>query len=284
MVDDFPMRATLLLLRARTSRLIAVACTVAMASAGLGTVFLVAPVPEASAAPAGIAMMGASTLTAQQIARWFASTKRVAAVPMTVEQLAAIYLLEGSFENVRGDIAFAQSVVETGYFGFAGSIVKPSNFNYAGMGACDSCNGGRQFPNTEIGVRAQIQHLQELRGHHVARERTPFRARARVVRADHAQPRHRRAQLRHVLREGSRADVEPDGERELGDRAELRADGARRLQQDAHVQRAPRCVSARRALGRRERGHAVPGLAPGAWSRGSRPTVPVGTSSRGPAR
>ena len=78
---------------------------------------------------------------------------------MTVEQLAAIYLLEGSVENVRGDIAFAQSVVETGYFGFAGSIVKPSNFNYAGMGACDSCNGGRQFPNTEIGVRAQIQHL-----------------------------------------------------------------------------------------------------------------------------
>ena len=43
-----------------------------------------------------------------------------------------------------------------------GSIVKPENFNYAGMGACDSCNSGRQFPSAQMGVRAQIQHLRNF--------------------------------------------------------------------------------------------------------------------------
>ncbi len=104
-------------------------------------------------------VQGPSTLTPQQIARWFASTGKTALVPMSVELLATHYVNEGSYENVRGDIAFAQSVVETGYFGFVGSMVRPENYNYAGMGACDSCTTGRQFPSTQIGIRAQIQHL-----------------------------------------------------------------------------------------------------------------------------
>ena len=76
-----------------------------------------------------------------------------------MRDLAQLFLWEGAAENVRGDIAFAQSIVETGYFGYVGSIVKASNWNFAGMGACDSCNSGRQFPSPQIGVRVQIQDL-----------------------------------------------------------------------------------------------------------------------------
>jgi len=60
---------------------------------------------------------------------------------------------------VRGDIAFAQSVLETGWFRYQGSMVKPADNNYSGLGACDSCTNGNRFASPTLGVRAQIQHL-----------------------------------------------------------------------------------------------------------------------------
>jgi hypothetical protein len=119
--------------------------------------------PVASAAVGGgIGVMGPSRLNAAQLANWYRATRRTPAIPVPIDVLAQLYIEEGAAEGVRGDIAFAQSVVETGYFGFVGSIVKPENFNYAGMGACDSCNSGRQFKNPRSGVRAQIQHLRNF--------------------------------------------------------------------------------------------------------------------------
>jgi hypothetical protein len=72
---------------------------------------------------------------------------------ITIDELAAIYIQEGLAENVRGDLAFAQSIVETGSFTANG----PNNF--AGLGACDSCTSMTSFPTPRDGVRAQIQHL-----------------------------------------------------------------------------------------------------------------------------
>ncbi|MGZ4675120.1 MAG: glucosaminidase domain-containing protein [Acidimicrobiia bacterium] len=116
----------------------------------------------AGAVETGIPVMGPSRLNAGQLANWFRATKRTPLIPVSIDQLAQYYIDEGNAEGVRGDIAFAQSIVETGYFGFVGSIVKPENYNYAGMGACDTCNSGRQFPSAQIGVRAQIQHLKNF--------------------------------------------------------------------------------------------------------------------------
>ncbi len=116
----------------------------------------------AAPAPVGIPVMGPSLLSASQLATWYRATKRTPLIPVSIDQLAAYYIAEGRAEGVRGDLAFAQSVVETGYFGFVGSIVKPGNYNYAGMGACDSCNSGRQFPSARVGIRAQIQHLKNF--------------------------------------------------------------------------------------------------------------------------
>ena len=71
-----------------------------------------------------------------------------------------MFLEEGAAEGVRGDVAFAQSLHETGYFRYGG-IVQPSQNNYAGIGALNGNGKGQAatFPDPRTGVRAQIQHL-----------------------------------------------------------------------------------------------------------------------------
>lgn len=44
-------------------------------------------------------------------------------VPDSVIKMIHLYITEGTAENVRGDIAFAQSCLETGDFTFGGSGV-----------------------------------------------------------------------------------------------------------------------------------------------------------------
>jgi len=103
-----------------------------------------------------IPIMGDARLTAAQVAAWFHSTGQVAqlAAGTTIDELAAMYIDEGAAEHVRGDVAFAQAVIETGSFG------QTRGNNYAGIGNCDSCNGqGLVFPTPRDGVRAQIQLL-----------------------------------------------------------------------------------------------------------------------------
>jgi hypothetical protein len=98
-------------------------------------------------------VMGPSVLTGAQMAGWIRSQGYSPNIETTIDDLANTYIQEGSDENVRGDVAFAQAVVETGGFEAA-----PDN-NYAGMGWCDSCSSGTSFPTPRDGVRAQIQHL-----------------------------------------------------------------------------------------------------------------------------
>ena len=71
-----------------------------------------------------------------------------------------LYITEGATEGVRGDIAFAQSCLETGNFTFAGSAVTLSQNNFAGMGVTSTGMKGNSFKTPAEGIRAQIQHLQ----------------------------------------------------------------------------------------------------------------------------
>lgn len=107
------------------------------------------------------AIMGTAQATAQQMAL-FSRSKNPAPqlTSCTLEQLAEIFLEEGKVEGVRGDIAFAQSLKETGFFKYGG-IVLPSQNNYAGIGALNGNGEGQAatFPDPRTGVRAQIQHL-----------------------------------------------------------------------------------------------------------------------------
>ena len=81
-----------------------------------------------------------------------------AGVPL--DQLASLYISEGNLAGVRGDIAFAQSILETRWFSFpAGGLLTPEQNNFAGIGACDSCATGMTFATVQLGVRAQMQQL-----------------------------------------------------------------------------------------------------------------------------
>ena len=52
----------------------------------------------------------------------------------SVIKMIPLYISEGAVEGVRGDIAFAQSCLETGNFTFSGSAVTLSQNNFCGMG------------------------------------------------------------------------------------------------------------------------------------------------------
>ena len=70
-----------------------------------------------------------------------------------------LYLSEGAAEGVRGDIAFAQSCLETGNFGFHGSAVTLDQNNFCGMGVTENGMKGNSFDTPQMGIRAQIQQL-----------------------------------------------------------------------------------------------------------------------------
>lgn len=78
----------------------------------------------------------------------------------SVTKMIPLYITEGSAEGVRGDIAFAQSCLETGNFTFDGSAVTLEQNNFCGLGVNVTGKKGCNFKTAKEGIRAQIQHLQ----------------------------------------------------------------------------------------------------------------------------
>ena len=78
----------------------------------------------------------------------------------TLESFCKLYLEEANAEGVRAEVAFAQTMLETGWLKYGG-IVKIEQFNFAGIGALDGNSTGNcaTFPDVRTGIRAQIQHL-----------------------------------------------------------------------------------------------------------------------------
>jgi hypothetical protein len=109
---------------------------------------------------AGQPVMGPSRLSGAQIVAFMkANTRQPYRATVSPELLAELFVDEGNAENVRGDVAFAQSILETGWFSFPdGGYVRPWFNNFAGMGACGGCVVFTAA-SAQDGVRAQIQHL-----------------------------------------------------------------------------------------------------------------------------
>ncbi|MDQ1421012.1 MAG: hypothetical protein QOJ52_2974 [Acidimicrobiaceae bacterium] len=106
-------------------------------------------------------IMGPAALNAGELAGWYAATHYQANTTVPMPTLAGYYLSNGTTVGLRGDIAFAQSIVETGYFTFpSGGQLLGTDNNFAGIGACDSCSHGWRFPDAQTGVAAQEQLLQ----------------------------------------------------------------------------------------------------------------------------
>ncbi len=106
--------------------------------------------------PLEVAIIGLPRLSADDLATWFASTPYAPRIFTPITDLARWFIEEGAAEGIRGDIAFAQAVLETG--GFANEDSVTVN-NFSGIGHCDSCPSGWAFPTPQAGVRAQIQLL-----------------------------------------------------------------------------------------------------------------------------
>lgn len=113
--------------------------------------------PETQDVAALTPIMGWAQATKEQIAAYIVKKNPLAA--SYVAELAAAYIEEGCAEGVRGDIAAAQSVIETGNFTFAGSAVTLDQNNFCGMGVTQRGMKGNSFATMREGVRAQIQHL-----------------------------------------------------------------------------------------------------------------------------
>ena len=69
-------------------------------------------------------------------------------------QVGQFYVEFGRMLGIRGDIAFAQAVLETGFFRY----IPIEQNNFAGIGAVGGGELGHFFSSPE-GVRAQIEHL-----------------------------------------------------------------------------------------------------------------------------
>lgn len=85
--------------------------------------------------------------------------KKNPSVAQSVLDMIPLYLSEGEAEGVRGDIAFAQSCLETGNFTFSGSAVVLSQNNFCGLGVTQRGKAGLSFDTPQLGIRAQVQHL-----------------------------------------------------------------------------------------------------------------------------
>jgi hypothetical protein len=115
------------------------------------------PTPASDGSPT---ILGPTTLTGPELAGWFGSTGKQANATVPMSTLANDYVSAGRTEGVRADLAFAQSIIETGYFSFPSfGQVTPTDNNFAGIGACDSCSHGMAWPDAQTGVAAQLQLL-----------------------------------------------------------------------------------------------------------------------------
>jgi len=104
----------------------------------------------------GLSLLAPPALSAAQLVAWYSYSGYVDLTPATISQLASWYIADAATEGVRGDVAFAQAVLETG--GFSSPDAVDLN-NYAGIGHCDSCASGWAFPSPQKGVLGQLQLL-----------------------------------------------------------------------------------------------------------------------------
>ena len=80
-----------------------------------------------------------------------------------IETFCKIFYEEAQEEGIAVEVAYTQSMLETGWLQFGGAV-KIEQFNFAGLGAVDSGGSGADFSSygedgVRMGVRAQMQHL-----------------------------------------------------------------------------------------------------------------------------
>ena len=105
-----------------------------------------------------IPILGSSVATKGQAVNLIKANGNKIKLDCSIEEIVNLYWLEAEREGVRPDIALAQALVETGYFGYGGTV-QPKQNNFCGLGTTGKKVKGAKFKTPEIGVRAHIQHL-----------------------------------------------------------------------------------------------------------------------------
>jgi len=106
--------------------------------------------------PQEVSLIGMPRLNAEDLAGWFESSPYRPRTTTPIIAYATWFIQDGRAEGIRGDIAFAQAVLETGGFANTDSVVAN---NFSGIGHYDNAPLGFIFPSPRAGVRAQIQLL-----------------------------------------------------------------------------------------------------------------------------
>jgi len=102
-------------------------------------------------------IIGKSVVSAEKMSAFVKSKNPNA---QDIDEIAKAFIEVGERYGIRGDIAFCQSIIETGWFKFDdGTAVTPDQHNYCGLGVTSKGIKGHSFPTVKDGVTAQIQHL-----------------------------------------------------------------------------------------------------------------------------
>lgn len=110
-------------------------------------------------------IMGQSDITVQEMADYFNDSGETYPAEElskggadSIEAFCQIYYEEAEAEGVRPEVAFAQTMKETGFLQYGGDA-SIEQFNFAGIGTTGGGVPGNSYPDVRTGVRAQIQHL-----------------------------------------------------------------------------------------------------------------------------
>lgn len=110
-------------------------------------------------------IMGNSAVTVQEMVDYFQDSGE--AYPAeelseggadSIETFCQMYYEEAAVEGVRPEVAFAQTMKETGFLQYGGDA-SIEQFNFAGLGTTGGGVPGNSYPDVRTGIRAQIQHL-----------------------------------------------------------------------------------------------------------------------------
>lgn len=118
-------------------------------------VYLMLLVAGVAVADGQTAILGASQVSAEAMYRYV--NKRN---PEFTRDIAEAFHEVGARYGIKGDIAFCQAIIETGWFRFnGGTAVTPDQHNYCGLGVERRGHRGCSFETAAEGVAAFMQHL-----------------------------------------------------------------------------------------------------------------------------
>lgn len=110
-------------------------------------------------------IMGKSEVTLEQMIRYYNQSGQEYPGDILgeggapdIETLCQIYLEEAEKEGIRPEVAFAQTMKETGWLQYGGDA-EITQFNFAGLGTTGNGVPGNSFSDVREGIRAQVQHL-----------------------------------------------------------------------------------------------------------------------------